>query len=243
MNTLSYLIAKWPKPFNTYAVTTTRHTGVSQYPFDNNNLALHVKDNPIHVNINRELLTKQLLLPRAPEWLEQTHSTECVIIEEDSNRVADAAITRQANTVLAILTADCLPILVSHKNGQEVAAIHAGWKGLLNGIIEKTLAKLSSPASDYIAWIGPAICKQCYPVNEDIKEKFTQSFSYSQRAFTRTKDKWLFDLPHMAELILQNQGVNAIYLSSICTFEQANDFYSYRHSAQTGRIASLIWFN
>lgn len=245
----SYLEANWPSPSNVFALTTTRSGGISQPPYDGNNLALHVGDNRDDVLQNRDMMMKALNLTSSPHWLEQTHSTCCVVVEDDDNRLADAAITRQPNTVLAIMTADCLPIVISNTNGTEIAAIHAGWRGLANGIIEETLIKMHSPSHDLMAWIGPAVCQQCYETGEEVHKAFTSQFPFTSAAF-KNQDKSLYaNLPQLAELILNHHGIQSVYQSNQCTYEAKNEnnnknkYYSYRLEKQTGRIVTLIWFN
>ena len=236
--------AHWPAPANITAITTTRHGGVSQFPYDSNNLALHVADNEEHVLANRQRLRAGLHLPAEPIWLEQTHSTHCIIAEEDNHRHADAAITRSYLHPLAILTADCLPIVLCNKQGTEIAAVHAGWRGLFNGIVENTLSKMHSKSTDIIAWVGPAISQKHYEVGKDVYDSFIQKHPDSVIAFQPTgPTKWLANLALIAELIMLNQGIKAVYQSNLCTFTTKDEFYSYRKSAQTGRIATLIWFN
>ncbi len=238
---MSNLIATWPAPPNIGALTTYNTTGFSQPPFASNNLAYHVGDNEQHVQANRRALSLSLGLPNEPAWLEQTHTNQCVIIEEDTNRVADAAITRQKTSALAIMTADCLPILLCDQQGTEIAAIHAGWRGLANGIIENTLAKMKSPPATLLAWIGPAICQSCYETGEDVKHTFITRYPFTNSTFLNKNSHLYANLPKMAELILQSCGVTAVYQSAVCTFE-SKQLYSYRREAQTGRIATLIWF-
>ena len=242
MNILPNLVANWPAPSNVHALTTTRSPGYSQKSYAHNNLALHVDDDPTHVHANRAALIETLALPTAPSWLEQTHSTVCVTVEDESNRYADAAVTRQSGQPLAILTADCLPIVLCDKQGTEVAAIHAGWRGLMNGIIENTLTKMKSPSNQLMAWIGLAICLSCYETGLEVKQAFTERYAFTQQAFQHRDGRLYADLPKMAELVLHTLGVSSVYQSGACTFESENAFYSYRREAQTGRIATLIWF-
>ncbi|KTD59227.1 peptidoglycan editing factor PgeF [Legionella shakespearei] len=235
--------ANWPAPANVSAVTTTRVQGFSQAPYDQNNLGLHVGDNDLHVMKNRQQLSELLNLPAEPIWLEQTHSTTCIIAEKESNRNADAAVTRSFLHPLVIMTADCLPIMLCNKQGDEIAAIHAGWRGLCNGIVENTLSKMDSNPSELLAWIGPAICGKCYEVGEEMYSAFTSKYPQSNRSFKPVQSKWMANLPEIAEMVLNLQGVNAVYQSDLCTFELKNQFYSYRREPQTGRIGTLIWFN
>lgn len=236
-------LANWPAPKNISALSTTRLSGFSQAPYDSNNLGLGVGDNDQHVLQNRQQLVEHLQLPGAPQWLRQTHSTHCVVVEEESNREADAAITRSSTHPLVILTADCLPIVLCNKQGTEIAAIHAGWRGLVNGIVENTLAKMHSNASELLAWIGPAICQQCYEIGDEVYQTFTSKYPESKTAFTAVNGKWRANLPKIAEMVLNLHRVNAVYQSELCTFESESELYSYRRTSQTGRIGTLIWIN
>lgn len=236
-------LASWPAPKNISALCTTRVSGFSQAPFDSFNLAQHVGDNETNVARNRQLLQEQLNIPAEPVWLNQTHSIHCVIPENDANRDADAAITQSRLHPLAILTADCLPITLCSKQGTEIAAIHAGWRGLFNGIVENTVSKMTSSSKDLMAWIGPAICQNCYEIGVEVYDSFTGKYPQSQSAFIPRNGKWLANLPQIAELVLNSQGIHAVYQSGLCTYESENELYSYRKQAITGRIATLIWFN
>lgn len=243
MNTLPNLYANWPAPHNVSALTTMRTPGFSKPPYDSNNFGLHVGDSVADVNANRQAFKTLLDLPREPEWLEQIHSNVCVLVEEESNRTADASITRSNAHILAIMTADCLPIMLCNQQGTEIAAIHSGWRGLVNGVIENTLNKMTSSPTQLMAWIGPSICQSCYEVGGEVLDAYQNRYSFASSAFRRKGEKWLANLPQLAELVLNSLGVLAVYQSNICTFEQKNDFYSYRREAQTGRMATIIWFN
>lgn len=246
--TLLNLVANWPAPSHVRALTTTRQHGNSQAPYDHNNVGLHVGDNPEHVLLNRRGLITSHNLPTEPEWLIQTHSTHCINRDNDLSRNADAAITREPNRVLAIMTADCLPIVICNQQGTEIAAIHAGWRGLVNGIIENTIAKLISHPKDLMAWIGPSICHTCYEVGDDVRCTILSKYESTEKCFTRSPQttpinpKWLANLPQLAEEVLKKLHINAVYQSNMCTFEQKEYFYSYRRTPQTGRIVTLIWF-
>lgn len=240
---MTNLYAKWPAPSNVIALTTSRAYGSSMAPFDGNNLGLHVGDNPMHVNANRKALASSLNLPNTPEWLEQSHTNLCIVVEDDKNRSGDATITRRSGTVLSIMTADCQPILLCNTQGTEIAAIHAGWKGLVNGIIENTLAKMLSSPSDILAWLGPSICQSCFEVGDDVRDIYLQRYSFAKTSFKQRGVKWLANLPDLTEGILNQLGISNVYASNMCTYENKNAFYSYRREQQTGRMASLIWFN
>ncbi len=238
------ILANWKAPKNITALTTTRLGGYSKAPYDSNNLAFHVGDNPQDVEKNQQQLIELLNLPNKPAWIEQTHSTICIIPEKENTREADAATTQSCNHPLVILTADCLPITLCNQQGTEIAAIHAGWRGLCNGIIENTLTKMKSSSSDLIAWIGPSISQKNYETGEEVYQSFIKNYPQSQIAFKPSKPyKWFANLPLIAEQVLNSLGIKAVYQSNLCTFELKDELYSYRRAAQTGRIATLIWFN
>lgn len=240
---MTNLFANWPAPPNVHALTTTRTVGFSLPPYDKNNLALHVGDNSTNVEANRNSLVSSLQLPNQPIWLDQTHTNLCVVVEEETNRIADAAITRHRGFPLAIMTADCLPIVLCNRSGTEIAAIHAGWRGLVNGIVENTLDKMHSHPKTLLAWIGPAICQTCYEVGDEMQQAYVSRYPFTASTFLNKDSHRHANLPKMAELILQSLGVMAVFQSGACTFELENEFYSYRREAQTGRMATLIWFN
>jgi polyphenol oxidase len=245
---LLHLTANWPAPNNVKALTTTRSPGNSLPPFEKNNLGTHVGDNLEHVLANRRELITSLNLPNEPQWLVQTHSNYCVDLDEEITAHADAAITRQPNQVLTIMTADCLPIMLCNNKGTEIAAIHAGWRGLVNGIIENSITKLKSSPTDMMAWIGPSVCQACYEVGDEVRRTVLTQYAFTEKCFTpsthstQANPKWQANLPLLAEKILKKLAIKAVYQSNMCTFEQEAYFYSYRRSPQTGRIATLIWF-
>jgi len=236
---MNFITAQWSAPNNVKALTTTIQGGVSVGPYASNNLALHVGDNPAHALQNRERLRAKLNLLHEPAWLEQTHSSVCVTVEETTVRQADAAITRVVAQPLVILTGDCLPILLCNTQGSEIAAVHAGWQGLASGVIERTLDQMQSPADELCAWIGPSICQDCYEISDAIKSRFLERYPYSISAFRQR----YANLAKIAELILSSHHVPAVFHAQICTFEQINACYSYRRNKQTGRMASLIYLN
>ena len=240
---LPNLMANWPAPASIKALTTTRAEGYSVGPYASNNVALHVGDNPQHVEKNRRQMASALALPAEPAWLEQTHSTICVVVEDDSNRIADAAITRRPSTPLVIMTGDCLPILLCNLEGNEIAGIHAGWRGLANGIVENTLNKMHSNPHQLLAWMGPAICNLCYEVGTEVRDQYLSHYPYASNAFHEQESRITLDLATLAELVLNKAGVTQIYKSNACTHEQQSHFFSYRREGQTGRMANLIWIH
>lgn len=240
---MSNLRANWDAPPHVQALTTTRCSGESHAPFSHNNLALHVGDEDACVLKNRAALIKSLELQHEPIWLEQTHTSRCIVVEEHADRIADASITRSNNIPLSIMTADCLPIVLCNQTGTEIAAIHAGWRGLVNGIVENTLSHMQSHRDTLIAWIGPSICQSCYQVSNEVMHTYVNRYPYTKDSFQTHESHCYADLPKMAELILKTEGVIGVFQSGACTYELENEFYSYRRHAQTGRMATLIWMN
>lgn len=248
MTKMTLIEANWPAPKNVRAFTTLRSGGVSNSPYDSFNLAMHVGDDEHAVTANRDTLKSHCKLPDEPVWLTQTHSAIVVPASADNrNKEADAAFTSSPNQICAILTADCLPILISNTQGTEVAAIHAGWRGIASGIIENTLDTMKS--SEYLAWLGPAIGPEVYEVGDEVRQAFLQIHPDAEHAFKNrssgydTNNRWLANLYALATLRLQKKGVTAIFGGEYCTFTQNELFYSYRRDGnKTGRMATLIWF-
>ncbi len=163
-------------------------------------------------------------------------------VHQTDLRKADASIAQKPAYVLAVLTADCLPVLLTNTSGTEIAAIHAGWRGLVEGIIENTISSMQTDPTELLAWIGPGICGNCFEIGADVLDTFVSHPMFeSSMLHQHYTDKWLFDLKALAVKILQNSGLNLINNSDYCTFERADLFYSYRRSIKTGRIATLIW--
>lgn len=233
-----YLIPDWPAPAHISAYTTLRNQHF--------NLADHVGDVREKVAANRALLTQELALPNEPIWLTQTHSTLAVPATVSNRQTpADASFTTMPKQVCVIMTADCLPILLCHRTGSHVAAIHAGWRGLAGGIIENTLDQMELPASEILAWLGPAIGPQHYEVGNDVRDAFLSTHPTATSAFLPSPaGRWLADLYSLARLRLNQYGVTQIYGGHFCTYSDPERFFSYRRDGQTtGRMATLIWIN
>lgn len=237
-----WIWADWPAPDNIHAGTSIRVGGDSQAPYDELNLALHVGDTPENVINNRQTLSKYLNLPSEPVWLEQTHSSNIVAIDTYAEKVtADGSFTTKQNNVCAIMTADCVPILFCDAQGTKIAAVHAGWKGLCAGIIEKAINEFSNPES-LLVWIGPCISGQYYEVGKDVYEKFNIYSPSLKSAFKQcNEDHWYCDLVSIVKIILGNSKVTSIYECGLCTYARDSLFYSYRRDGNTGRTATLIW--
>ncbi len=235
---MKFIYPDWPAPVNVKALTTTREGGFSKPPFDSFNLADHVNDDIEQVLKNRQLLNESL--PNTPVWLSQTHTNKVVELMANTHIAEsfDGSYTTQANIVCTVMTADCLPILLTDSQGSFVAAVHAGWRGLADGIIENTLANIKTDANQILAWLGPAIGPECFEVGDDMKSQFADD---EQATFKVYGDKWLCDIYALAVKRLNKLGVNKIYGGQHCTYKEDALFYSYRRDGACGRMASCIW--
>ena len=242
---MNAIYPNWQAPKNIKALTTVRSGGVSLPPFDSFNLGDHVCDDPKAVQQNRSLLVDKFDLPHPPLFLTQTHSTKVIELPfTGSNVEADAVYTQQANQVCLVMTADCLPVLFFNKEGTEVAAAHAGWRGLCDGILEETVAKFKCPTSDIIAWLGPAIGPTAFQIGEEVVEQFCAFDPNAKLAFTpdlTTSGKFLGNLYQLATQRLNKLGITEISGGGHCTYTEQDKFFSYRRDKKTGRMASLIW--
>lgn len=231
----------WVIPKGVKLMFTTRAGGVSRAPFDSLNLGDHVGDSALDVQQNRNLLRQQLGLTADIEWLEQVHGTEVVNLAEDKHRVADGSYSCLRQQVCAVMTADCLPVLLCDRSGQEVAAVHAGWRGLCAGVIESALTKFNAKASDTIAYLGPAIGPQAFEVGAEVRQAFIDKHPDTANFFNASGDKYLADIQGIAQWRLHHAGVRQVHVLAHCTYENRRDYFSYRRESTTGRMASLIW--
>ncbi len=238
--TKHWITPDWPAPANIHAATTLRTGGVSLGAFGSLNLAGHVGDNPKQVERNRAAITAMLGLPTDPVWLAQIHGNQVVeAIKAPRPHQADASYTAESGVVCAIMTADCLPLLVCAGDGSKVAAIHAGWRGLLAGIVSNTLAVMPK---NVLVWLGPAIGPDCFEVGAEVRTAFLEKSSAYAKAFRPQSDgKWLADIYALARIELAALGVYAVYGGNFCTVKEQARFYSYRRDKETGRMATLIW--
>jgi polyphenol oxidase len=234
--TAPFIKVEWSAPKNVQAFVTTRN-----YLGNDFNLATHVGDDLNKVFYNRQILKEILSLPSEPAWLEQIHSCEACEIPLQNQNVADASYTTQKGQVCAILTADCLPILLCDSKGEKVAAIHAGWRGLATGVIENCFQQASFLPEKTIAYLGAAISQRAFEVGEEVRETFLKHDSNAEKAFVPHGEKWFADLYLLATQRLNALGVSQIFGGQFCTFSQPELFYSYRRDKHTGRMASLIW--
>lgn len=236
--------ADWPAPDNVHALVTTRQGGVSAAPYASMNLAGHVGDEPSAVAENRRRLRQCLGLDLEPKWLSQVHGTRIVdaaLVADDEE--ADGSISSRPGLACVVMTADCLPVLLCDTNGSRVAAVHAGWRGLAAGALEAAVAKLGGPASELLAWMGPAIGPRRFEVGEEVRRAFVDKQEQAVAAFqAHGEGKWLADIYGLARLRLASVGVEQVYGGGDCTFEEEQRYYSFRRDKTTGRMASLIWF-
>lgn len=248
------LHADWPAPPGVHALTTLRRgAGVSQAPFDRFNLGNHrsaAGDAPDAVARNRRTLLDIAGLPSPPHWLQQVHGVEVarfVAPAGDAQQAlveADASVTSEAGVVLAILTADCLPVVFAADDGREVAAAHAGWRGLAAGVLEATVAAMRTSPSQLRVWLGPAAGPASYEIGAEVRNAFVNADACADAAFVVTHDgHWRVDLYALARRRLESMGIrsDAIYGSDRDTIGEPDAFFSHRRDQRTGRIATLVW--
>lgn len=240
------IVPPWPARAGVHAFTTLRGpAGHSAMPFAQLNLGAHCGDVAAHVASNRTLLKVQARLPAPPRWLRQVHGTAVhrfAAGDRDTEPQADAAVTAVRGEVLAILTADCLPVAFAALDGSEVALAHAGWRGLCDGVLEATLQAMHSAPCDVMAWLGPAAGPQRYEVGDEVRAAFIARDRAAAQAFAATRPgHWLCDLYQLARQRLRAQGTGRIYGGEYCTISDAGRFFSHRRDGRTGRMASLIW--
>lgn len=236
-----WIVPDWPAPAKVRALVTTRAGGVSRGPYATMNLATHVGDDAAAVAENRRRLRAHL--PDEPLWLSQVHGNGVVRAEEAGEGAeADAAFTRRAGCVCAVLTADCLPVLLCNDAGTVVCAAHAGWRGLAGGVLEAALRASNEPPARMLAWLGPAIGPRAFEVGPGVRDAFLDHSAEATTAFApKANGKWLADLYRLATQRLNALGVSHVFGGERCTFREADSFYSYRRERNTGRMASLIW--
>ncbi|GAB3515137.1 peptidoglycan editing factor PgeF [Pseudoxanthomonas daejeonensis] len=247
------LPANWPAPPGVVAFTTLRHgAGVSVAPFESFNLGARSGDDPHVVAGNRDALLQGAGLPAPPYWLRQVHGTGVMRFDAplatqasiDDEPEADAAVTSAPGAVLAILTADCLPVVFAAVDGSEAGAAHAGWRGLASGVLEATVAAMHTPPSRLVAWLGPAAGPQAYEIGVEVREAFVGADPGAADAFAATRPgHWRVDLYALARRRLQAAGIPAasIHGGGLCTITDVPRFYSHRRDARTGRMATVAF--
>ncbi|NOJ13205.1 peptidoglycan editing factor PgeF [Vibrio splendidus] len=244
---MSMIIPDWNAPQNVKAFASTRFDGCSTGAYQGLNLGMHVGDDASLVESNRAWLKQQSKMPTSPVWLNQTHSTDVVTVLEPVANVldADGAFTSATGVVCSAMTADCLPVILTDTKGTQVAAVHAGWRGLAGGILENAVAKFSNLDSDnqVMAWLGPAIGKDAFEVGNDVLEAFVRFDPQAKLAFKAKAEagKWLANMSQLATQRLMKIGVTSVTDSNLCTYADSDAFYSYRRDGITGRQATFIW--
>lgn len=248
--TTHWLTPDWPAPAPVRAAITTRSAGGSQSPWQHNNLAYHVGDAPDAVAANRRALREQLGLAIEPQWLTQIHGVRVIAARPDgSARRADGATSDRPGQACVVLTADCLPVLLCDRAGRRVAAVHAGWRGLAKGVVQRAVARFAVPPEQLLAYLGPAISQRHFEVGDEVRRAFLRSVRSDvhrralEAAFVPAARRahHFADLYALARAELGALGVGAVYGGDRCTFSEPETFYSYRRDGRTGRFASLIW--
>jgi YfiH family protein len=237
---LTFITPDWPAPANVKALQTTRNGGVSTGVYASLNLGDHVKDHPQHVAANRQLLSG--FMPSEPVWLNQVHGVRVIDAALSSClESADASFAARKQVVCVTMTADCLPVLLCDQSGTVVAAIHAGWRSLCDGVIEATVNAMPVQADRLMAWLGPAISPDAFEVGAEVRAQFILQDAQAELAFNPKGDKWLGDLYAVARQRLQTLGITQVYGGGRCTFNEPETFFSYRRDGDTGRMGCFIW--
>lgn len=238
-----WLRADWPAPAEIVAGTTYRHGGISDGPWRSFNLGAHVGDSVTAVSENRRRFREGCGLPGDPRWLQQVHGTT-VVTDPAAGVVpkGDAAVTRADAVVLAVLTADCLPVVMTTRDGSALGLAHAGWRGLAAGVLERTVAALGAAPGDVLAWLGPAISQPAFEVGDEVRERFLALDESAAACFVRNAaGRWQADLSGLARQRLAAAGVDDVHGGGRCTFGEPDAFFSYRRDGQCGRMATFIY--
>ena len=240
---LEWISADWPAPDGIVAGCTTRLGGVSEGEFAALNLGAHVGDSPANVVENRRRFVSDCGLPSEPLWLDQVHGNEVALdLNSELPPTADAMFTREPGRVCAVMTADCLPVLFVSASGDEIAAAHAGWKGLCCGVLENTVCQFRARPTDILVWFGPAISQRNFEVGDDVRQAFVDHDDQASGLFVPNDNgRWQADLYGLARQRLDRAGVRQIHGGDACTYEDSRHFFSYRRDGQCGRMASFVY--
>lgn len=234
-----------PFPDNVRCLTTPKYltSGYGIGDYDNFNLAIHTGDDLLTVEKNRQLLQDTYQLPSTPKWLNQTHSDICLSADKITNLAdADASWTRKKGVVCVVLTADCLPIFVSNTTGDFVGVIHAGYQGLLNGVVEAFIKKCPIQPQDLLVFLGAGIGQKTLGLDEKMFSQFTKKQESFATAFKQKQGQYFLSMPKLASQIFKQNGVANISTLSACTYSEPEKYFSYRRQgANSGRMANLIW--
>lgn len=243
MSSESWIVPDWPAPATVRSLLTTRQGGVSQGAYSSFNLGSHVGDDPAAVATNRARVGK---LVGKPVWLDQVHGIRVIdvarFVSTDQPPQADAVFASEPGAACVVMTADCLPVLFCNESGSVVAAAHAGWRGLLAGVLEETIRAMAVPGNTMMAYLGPAIGPQAFEVGDEVRSAYVAENPVAAAAFKpAAPGKWLADIYMLARQRLVRQGVERIFGGSFCTVGDPERFFSYRRDGQTGRMAAMIW--
>ena len=238
----TFIYPDWPAPANVKALQSTRLGGISAVPYDSLNLGTHVGDNPRVVAHNRQLLAPHM--PSEPIWLEQVHGK--VVVNADAAGCvpqADACFSRHRGAVCVVMTADCLPVLLCDEAGTVVAAAHAGWRGLCDGVIEATVKEMGVAPQQLMAWLGPTIGPHAFEVGDDVRAAFMAHDAQAAAAFIplAAEGKYRADMVRLARQRLNALGITRISGGTFCTYHQKDKFFSFRRDGETGRMGTFIW--
>ena len=242
---LAWLEPDWPVPPGVRVISTLRSGGASAGPFASLNFAAHVGDRPEAVAENRRRLRVAVALPAEPLWLEQVHGVDVAVHDGGSDsRRADASIAFTSGRVCAVMTADCLPIVLADRAGTRVGVAHAGWRGLLGGVVEATVARLECDPRELLAWLGPAIGAAAFEVGAEVREAFVNRSPDLASGFTSNeRGRFQADLYGLARQVLAAAGVTSVHGGGWCTHADASRFFSFRRDGTTGRMATLAWLS
>lgn len=244
--------AQWEVSPQVVAFSTTRGGGISSAPYASFNMGQHVGDDTADVAENRASLAAALPADLRWQWLNQVHGSDVVRVEEAvAPLTADALLTTRSRVICCVQTADCLPLFVAAIDGSEVAAIHAGWKGLAAGVVENAIAAMCTPVDRLAVWLGPAIGPCHFEVGAEVRECFLAAARSPaaadslERCFgpAGIEGKYLADLYQIARSKLAALGVRAINGGNLCTYCDAESFFSYRRDGVTGRMLHAIYID
>jgi YfiH family protein len=239
---VDFIQPDWPVPSSVRAAVSLRTGGASGGPYASLNLGDHVGDDAAAVTENRARLARALSLPAEPLWLQQVHGCEVARFDGVGLPKADASVSLEPGEVCAVLVADCLPVLLADRQGRCVAAVHAGWRGLEAGVIERTIASLPVAPVDLVAWLGPAIGPEAFEIGPEVRARFLAADAGAEGLFTPSPaGRWLADLFGLARRRLAAAGVVSVHGGGLCTVADPQRFFSYRRDGLTGRLAALIW--
>ncbi|HEY8521758.1 MAG TPA: peptidoglycan editing factor PgeF [Gammaproteobacteria bacterium] len=232
----------WPAPPGVRAWVSERGGGVSVGRYAGLNLGTHVGDDPAAVAENRRRLAAAAGLPAEPVWLEQVHGRRVLDLDADERAPADGAVTGRRGVVCAVLTADCLPVLLCDRAGRRVGVAHAGWRGLLAGVLPAAVDAMGVPPDELLAWLGPAIGPDAFEVGEEVRAAYVAQDPAAASCFApNARGRWQADLYELARQSLAGAGVTEIHGGGFCTYTERERFFSHRREGPTGRFATLIW--